>query len=179
MVGKKVLFEYDETDYGRANMELAEALGWEVLCTSVGYAGTSTAVAKEHGIPSIVPECGGADRTTAVHLDAIQSIVDGVLNVCRHLEMLDGAVTRPERFVRCDVNEHVHAGRDGMIRYEREFDLGLEVKKGQRIGALLDMYGDEVGELTSEWDGIITLVRRYPFVQTGDWICSVTLPAKV
>lgn len=179
MVGKKVLFEYDDTDYGRANMELAEALGWEVLCTSLGYAGTSTAVAKEHGIPSIVPECGGADRTTAAHLDAIESIVEGIHNVCRHLGMLDGEVKRPPRFVRCDVNEHVHAGRDGWIRYERDFDLGAEVKKGQRIGALLDVYGDEVQELTSDWDGIITLVRRYPFAQTGDWICSVTLPAKV
>jgi predicted deacylase len=99
------------------------------------------------------------------------------MNVCRYLKMLDGDVIRPSRYLRCDVNEHVHAGRDGLIRYEREFDIGADVRAGQRIGALLDVFGDEVEQLTSEWDGVVTLVRRYPFVQTGDWICSVTIPA--
>ncbi|MGH3680813.1 MAG: succinylglutamate desuccinylase/aspartoacylase family protein [Natronosporangium sp.] len=177
MVGHKVLFEDDGTEWGKRNWELARALGWPVLCTEVGYTGTSMDVAKQHGIPCIVPECGGADRLPDGHRAAVRSIVDGLLNVCRHLGMLTGQVRRPERYVHYSGNEHVHAGRDGFLEYEPGFDLGSEVRKGQRVGVLRDVYGDLAQELVSDWDGTITLVRRYPLVRTGDWICSVTRPA--
>lgn len=175
MVGRKVLFEYDDSEWGQANWALAEALGFEIMCTQLGYAGTSMATAKGLNIPCIVPECGGADRGSGTHRQSVQYILDGLLNVCRSLDMLDGEVVRPERFRRADINEHVHAARDGFVVYEDGFDLGQEVVKGQRVGTLLDVYGDAQQDLVSEWDGVITLIRRHPVVRNGDWICSVTL----
>lgn len=177
MVGHKVLFEDDGTEWGKRNWELAKALGWPVLCTQVGYGGTALNVAQQHGVPSIVPECGGADRTPDGHRAAVQSIVDGLFNICRHLGMLDGEVTRPDEYVHYSGNEHVHAGRDGFLEYKPGFDLGSRVRKGERVGVLRNVYGDVTQQLVSDWDGVITLVRRYPVVRTGDWICSVTLSA--
>ena len=45
---------------------------------------------------------------------------------------------------------------------------------GQTVGTLVDVYGDEIERLVAQRDGVVTLIRTYPVVRGGDWICSIT-----
>lgn len=174
MVSPKVLFD-GHGALGDENLELAKAFGWGILCNTTVYGGTSGDAAASHGVPVIIPELGGSDRLPETHDGHIQGHVDGILNVMRHYNMLDGEVTEPDRYQLCG-NEHIHAGRDGLINWADGIRLNGNVTAGQRVGVLTDIYGEDVEELVSQWDGVVTLIRTYPLVRGGDWICSVTTP---
>jgi hypothetical protein len=51
-------------------------------------------------------------------------------------------------------------------------EAGEEVKKGQVVGIIRDVFGDHLGEVISEVDGIVEAIRYYPVVSAGDWIVS-------
>lgn len=176
MVSPKILYVDNGDEVGNESRKLAEWFGWEVLCSDIGgYEGTSAGVAWARGIPTIVPEHGGAYRMPSMHRRSIQVIVDGLRNVLYKLNMLEGEAVGTSNFRRSDANEHIHAGRDGFVRYSDDIDTGVTVEEGQQVGVLLDVYGQEQEVLVSDWAGIITLLRAYPLVHVGDWIASVTI----
>lgn len=124
-------------------------------------------------VPAIVPELGGSDRLPETHDGHIERVAEGIRNVMRYYGMVDGDAALLDRYDLCD-NEHVHAGRDGLLLYEPGFQLEAQVTAGQKIATLFDVYGDEVEQLVAQRDGMITLIRTYPVVRGGDWICSIT-----
>ena len=176
----KVLYDDYGDDIGRANRELAKAFGWPILwCNSGGYVfkGTSASAAHELGIPAIVPEHGGSDRMPERYDTYIQNFANGFLNVMRHLEMIAGDVTKPERFLICKDDTHIHVDRDALVRFDSGITLQTEVEQGQRLAVMYDVFGKEVGQVFAPWSGTIILIRTYPVLKTGDWIVSITRDA--
>lgn len=74
------------------NLEAALAFGQRVVRPSEGYQGTMGAVAAAQGKTSIVAEVGGGYLRDE---DYVEIGLRGVLNVMRHLDMVDGAPERP------------------------------------------------------------------------------------
>jgi predicted deacylase len=173
----KVLFDDPGDELGAKNTELAKAFGWPVLWRNKGgyqFAGAATLVTRDLGIPSIVPEHGGADRLPARLNERVRINITGVRNVLYHLGMLDGTPELPDRYLTFADSSHIHVDRDGILLFEDWVDLRAKVEQGQVVGRLYDVYGAQVGEVTAPWSGEILLIRTYPVVQAGDWACSIT-----
>lgn len=177
----KVLYDDLGDDLGAKNAELARAFGWPVLWANRGgyqFQGAASLVTRERGIPSIVPEHGGADRMPNRLAERVERNVTGVRNVLHHLDMLDGTPSRAEKFLAFSDDSHVHVDRDGILLFEDWVDLRTPVKQGQVIARLYDVFGRQTEKLTAPWDGEMLLLRTYPVVQAGDWACSITLNAE-
>jgi len=93
----------------------------------------------------------------------------GVRGVRRMLQILDVLPGEPEplnepqrTFNQVDF---VHNDRGGPVRFS--VGLGDEVKKGQQIAAILDLFGDTVEELTSPVDGFVFRTIMLHSAHTG------------
>lgn len=177
----KVLYDDLGDPLGKRNAELARAFGWPVLwCNRGGYQfqGAASLVTRKLGIPSIVPEHGGADRLPGRLAERVAQNVTGIRNLLYHLDMLDGQPSRPDRFLSFADDSHVHVDRDGILLFEDWVDMRSPVQQGQVIARLYDVFGQQLDELAAPWSGEVLLLRTYPVVQAGDWACSITLDAE-
>jgi predicted deacylase len=173
----KVLYDDYGDSMGKANRELAEAMGWPVLWRNKGgyeFKGTSSGVAHSMGIPAVVPEHGGSDRMPERYGTYVGNFANGFKNVMRHLGMISGEVATPDRFLVCEDDTHVHVDRDGLVRFVDGVTLGTEVEEGQHVASLYAVFGKEVAKIEAPWSGTILLIRTYPVLKTGDWILSIT-----
>ena len=66
----------------------------------------------------------------------------------------------------------IHAPVDGF--FQREVSLLETVKRGQRLGAILDPTGAEVAQVKADQDGLIIMLRGIPAMKVGDGIAHIT-----
>lgn len=95
----------------------------------------------------------------------------GVLNVMKHLDMLDG---EPERVVepRYTASEVYHYAPFGGGFFPK-VEAGQEVDEGQTLGLIRDVFGEVAGEVPSQTTGMVVAIRFYPVMGAGDWVASV------
>lgn len=95
----------------------------------------------------------------------------GVLNVLKHLDMLDGD---PELTVtpRETGSERYHYTPYGGGFFP-EVEAAQEVHKGDVLGRVRDLFGDEVGQIHAQTSGMVAAIRFYPVVSAGEWVASV------
>ncbi|MGH2456606.1 MAG: succinylglutamate desuccinylase/aspartoacylase family protein [Candidatus Limnocylindria bacterium] len=122
------------------------------------------------GIASISAEMGESRRVTA---DFVPIGVRGVHNVLRHLGIEAGEVdaTAPPREFRTITL--VHAGQGGGLRWSSE--LAQDVRAGEPIADIVDVFGDPAETLRAPVDGFILRKMLFGSVATGAevaWIAS-------
>lgn len=95
----------------------------------------------------------------------------GVLNVLKHLDMLDG---EPERVVtpRETGSELYHYTPYGGGFFPA-VEAAQEVHEGDVLGVICDVFGAEIGQVTAQTDGLVAAIRFYPVVSAGEWVASV------
>lgn len=95
----------------------------------------------------------------------------GVLNVLKHLEMLDG---KPELTVtpRETGSELYHYTPYGGGFFPA-VEAAQEVQEGDVLGSVFDVFGTEVGRVTAQTKGMVAAIRFYPVVSAGEWVASV------
>ncbi|MCL5951043.1 MAG: succinylglutamate desuccinylase/aspartoacylase family protein [Chloroflexi bacterium] len=125
--------------------EMSHAFGSPLLYVGHGFKGTLSGIAEERNIPSLVVEIGGGSMMDDVYIDRG---VCGVLNVMKHLNMLDGTpqVTVQQTVFKELIYLHPHVG--GVLYPEVGLDqLGKVVSGGTLLGRILSPYTFEEMEI--------------------------------
>jgi predicted deacylase len=130
------------------------------------------AAAAEQGVPALIAESG---RCGLVEEDAIQRHVDGVRNVWRTLGLL---VDEPPR----NVPPPRVLSRFEWLRSPHQgiFDCAVrvndQVRGGQRLGQMLDLLGNPLGEVTSPADGVVLFTVTSPAIKEGGLLLGIGVP---
>jgi uncharacterized protein len=129
--------------------------------------------ASSRGKPSITAEAG---RSGPVAAGDVTLLVDGCLNVMRHLKMLPGSVTPVARPTWIETLVSVTAERDGV--FHPSADRDARVVKGAKIGAVTDYLNRPLQEVLAPESGIILFIRAVPSVMKGDTMASIGIVSK-
>ena len=131
-----------------------------------GKGSSSYAAAAEKGVPSILAEAGGVGQ---MQEDAVALLVQGVVNVMRHLGMIDGdgarqnkksAGAKPAGTTVLTNFEWLYANYAGM--WYPKVGPGDLVKKAQEIGTIGDLFGDTLEKIISPVNGVILFLTINP-----------------
>jgi predicted deacylase len=120
------------------------------------------------GKPAIAVEAGHAGTTTA---GDIAVLVDGSLNVMRHLKILPGTVRPVEQPVWLANAATATADRDGVF-YPLALPEGY-VRKGMAVGYLSDYFGDKISDVVAPVSGVIIYIRAVPSAKKGDTLAYI------
>ena len=136
---------------------------------SVYFENTATT----RGKPSIIVEAGHAGTVESSDLSAL---VNGSLNVMRHLKMLPGEAVPIENPVWIDHLADV-ASEQGGIFYPI-VKRGAYVSAGMKLGYVTDYVGKTIFEARAKESGVLLYVRAVPSIAKGDAIASVGVVGK-
>jgi predicted deacylase len=136
--------------------------------------GSLISEASRRGIASILAESGSAGGLDPAD---VQTHVNGIRNVMRFLEMLPGAPVICGRRLMAVDQFVVDARRGGLLRLS--ICIGDEIRKGQEIAEVCDVFGDVVEQIVAPADGIARIIWTHKAVNTGDPVvkCWVVEPA--
>ncbi len=149
--------------------ELAAAFGTPIVIDGPGPEGALRRVATRAGVPTIVYEAGSSRVFERRFIDVG---ITGVLNVLRHLGMLDGGPPpEPPLSLQVKKSTWLRAGAGGIL--DLKVSLGDAVAKGQVISVNTNPFGRERSQLTSPAGGIVIGLTRSPLVHPGDAICHL------
>jgi predicted deacylase len=157
----------DETTRQRSNA-LGRAIGLPYLVESRpapgAIGGTTAHAAAAAGIPSVIAEAGSSGLLTEPET---RMLVDGVGNALRHLGMLPGDET-PQTPVEITRFTWLYAPAEGM--WHPEVGVREQVREGQRIGRIENLWGDEIAAIVAPHDGVILFFTSSPAMRK-DGIC--------
>ncbi|MBM3774647.1 MAG: hypothetical protein FJW37_05725, partial [Acidobacteria bacterium] len=163
---------YDSND--RRSRAAAAAFGAPVMWGHPAIApGRTVSFAASRGIPWLYTEARGAGR---IDPGDLRVFVDGLGNLLRHLEILEGA-PRPappalHLYGDGNVDQGLTASQRGFLIPEVE--LLDRVRAGQRLGRLCGVHGETLETFAAPADGVVALVRQFPVVAPGDPLFLVT-----
>jgi predicted deacylase len=154
-------------------IELAKAMGkdWGLILKNILPKGSPPAVMYEAGKYGITVELGGRSATSPQGFHrAGRVLAEGVLNVLRYYNIIDGQPTVAEKWL-TGVQHALLAPVSGMFLAEPNVRFQEPMKTGDLIARIVNVYGDELAELRAPVDGMFFGLRALPNVQTGDWCC--------
>ncbi len=159
-----------------AREKMAMAFGTELLYykprgAKLGTSEMSRSLANQAdlaGKPLLSAERGESRRVTQ---EFVPIGVRGVFNVLKVLGMLPGKPEVPEHRIKFTTVHLVHASRGGGLRVP--VALGAEVKRGQVIAEVVDVFGTTIEELASPVDGILLRKMLLGMINTGAEIAWV------
>ncbi len=136
--------------------------------------GSSIHEASKRGVASILAESGSNGGLDPAD---VRTHVEGIRNVMRLLEMFPGQPHVGKDQLRATGQFIVQAHRGGLVRLG--LGIGDEVRAGQEVGDIVDVFGDVVEKLRSPSDGIVRLIWTHKVVNSGDSVfkCWTTEPA--
>lgn len=159
--------EADETALG-----MAKAFGLPHVVASkpasIALPGTTSAASAAAGIPAITTEAGGRGLLTAPETE-MQLL--GIANVLRYLGALDGDVEATPGQRIFAASNGFNSPAEGM--WLPEVGLQEEVRAGQRIGRIENLYGDEIAEITAPHTGMILYLTSSPAVCEAGLLGSI------
>lgn len=145
--------------------ELARFFGLKFISV-MKFGGSFTIEVAKRGIPSIVAEIGAhSDRYTRREY-YVRLGMDGVINVMKHLDMLDGKAKIPKGQVYLDSNI-VRARKGGL--WVPRIEVGKSVSKGQILGEIFDLFGEKIESIESPLDGVAYVRWDFPAIQAGSY----------
>jgi predicted deacylase len=134
---------------------------------------SSYAAAADKGIPAILAEAGGVGQ---MQEEAVSLLVDGVVNVMRHLGMIDDAKfefqiskSKPNKTARSAVATTVLTKFDWLYTkstgvWYPKVAPGDAVTEGEQIGTVGDLFGDTLEEIVSPVNGVVLFLTINPSV---------------
>jgi len=158
--------------YIRANMQakasqrMAELQNAEIVVHNQGTDGTLRAAAAQLGIHSITVELGNPHR---FQRDMISAGVMGVQNVMSDLGMTNLGIVAPEEpAFSCKKSYWIYTQTGGLL--EVYPDITDEVKEGDKIAVVRNVFGDVKAEYFAPEDGIVIGKSINPVNQSGSRI---------
>jgi len=148
-------------------LELAKVFGAGHILDQKGPDGQLARAGPDEGVPTIDPELGGS---VGFDRESIQVGVDGVFNVLRYYDFLDGTTER-ESQTRAKGFDQYGSPTGGLVDYH--VDLGEAVSRGDRLFTVTDPFGTRKAEVNADSSGVFWRTRRLPQVASGEYVCSV------
>ncbi len=127
------------------------------------FPGSLVYEAARRGIPSILAESGG--NGTLEEAD-VHVHVEGIRNIMRFLNMIDGEPSIPRPQVRATGRAITRASRAGLLRLK--VSIGDQVTQDQTVAEICDAFGRTVETVRVAKSGIAGLVWAHKAVNTGD-----------
>lgn len=163
----------------RRLVELAMAFGAPVIIESPLRDGSLRGLASKHGVDMLLMEAGEALRFDRL---SIETGVEGVCRVLAHLGMIeaDDGLTTVGIPARANRTVWVRSPRGGVARLVRE--SGAPVRKGELLGCVAGLFGEDEEEMVSPVDGIVIGHATLPVVHQGDalfHIAAIDHPERV
>ena len=140
---------------------------------------SSYAAAADKGTPAILAEAGGAGQ---MQEEAVSLLVNGVVNVMRHLGMIEDAKfeshiansetnskAKPKKTARSAVATTVLTKFDWLYTkstgvWYPKVAQGDAVREGEQIGTVGDLFGDTLEEIASPVSGVVLFLTISPSV---------------
>jgi uncharacterized protein len=140
---------------------------------------SSYAAAADKGTPAILAEAGGAGQ---MQEEAVSLLVNGVVNVMRHLGMIEDArfeshiansetnsKARPKKTARSAVATTVLTKFDWLYTkstgvWYPKVAQGDAVREGEQMGTVGDLFGDPLEEIASPVNGVVLFLTISPSV---------------
>jgi predicted deacylase len=97
---------------------------------------------------------------------------DGVFNIMRHVNMLPGEPASVATTPHITYTELYQKSPYGGGFFPA-VSAGQEVKVGDVLGTVVDVFGQPQGQIKAEVAGIVDAIRFYPVVAVGDWVASI------
>ena len=168
-------YRHSEDALGQRARAAAHAFGAPVLWghPPPGASGRTISTATEYGVPWLYTESPGGGRAGP---DDVACYTNGVLNVMKHLAMIPGK-PQPQSTTHHlvgDGNLDVVISAPAAGSFRPHVELLDEVSVGQCLGVVENLFGQVVGEVTADGDGIVILLRRLPQVNAGDGVAQIT-----
>jgi hypothetical protein len=130
------------------------------------------AAAAARGVPAIIAESG---RCGLVEEDAIQRHVDGVCNIWRALGLLtDQAPQHREPPRLLDRFEWLRSDHEGI--FECAVRVNDQVRRGQRLGQMIDLLGNPLGDVVSPAEGVVLFTVTSPAIKKSGLLLGVGVP---
>ncbi len=146
-------------------VELAMAFGAPVIIESPLRDGSLRDLAHKRGVDMLLLEAGEALRFDRL---SVETGVAGVGRVLAHLDMIeaDDGLTNVGIPARANRSAWVRAPRGGVAHFSRE--SGAPVRKGDLLGCVTGLFGEDAQDMVSPVDGIIIGHATLPVVHQGD-----------
>ncbi|HSG91290.1 MAG TPA: M14 family metallopeptidase [Pseudomonadales bacterium] len=121
------------------------------------------------GIPAITTETGSMGSSGAADVGLA---LDGLRNVLRHLDMIDGEAVVDDAVVWLEDYEVVPAPVTGV--FVAAVRSGWSVAAGGRLGVIHDFFGDPVAEVRAPFAGVVNYVIGTPPIRVGEPVAMVS-----
>ncbi len=160
----------DETD---PSIELAMAMGegWGNIMSNFIPKGSPMAQMKAVGKTGITVELGGRSATSPEGFATVgRELANAILNILYHYKMYPGTAVYPKPAYKGQ-QEALLADASGIFIAAPGVAFLTLMKKGDPIGKIVNIFGDELAEMVAPEDGLIFGLRALPNVMTGDWCC--------
>ena len=158
-------------DVDAKSLALARAFGLPFLVASRpqpgGLGGTTAHASPAAGVPSIIAEAGSSGLLTEPET---QMLVNGIENALRSLGMLDGEVVQHAP-VEIRQFTWLRSPAEGM--WYPAVAVGDQVRTGQKIGHIGNLYGDTLAEITAPHDGAVLFTTSAPAMPHDGLIIAV------
>ncbi len=146
-----------------ATKELALLQNADIIVHNPPSDGTLRGAADELGIPAITLEVG---NPSIFQKRLIRSGMEGIHNVLCHLKMIDDEIEQADKkTILCQSSYWLYTDRGGLLNLE--VDLREQLVKGQKIGTIRDIFGNELEEYFAPEDGIVVGKSVSPVNQSG------------
>jgi predicted deacylase len=151
---------YDDSPVGKRAQRLARAYGlpYVVRDTTDALAGTTSAAAAAAGIPGVVAEAGGCGLLEAAE---VERHVRGLRSALRAAGALDGEPDPPPAAQRL-VERFLWLRTPTAGWWQTAVSVGETVAAGDRLGAVLDGFGDTVETVTAPEAGVVLFLTTSP-----------------
>jgi len=158
---------YDGNDSRSYEAALAfrAPVAWEH--TAIGP-GRTISFAASRSIPWLYTEARGAGR---IDTEDLHIFKNGIVNVMRHLKILDGEVLTNPSDVQMltgdgDIDMAIKATQSGF--FVSTVELLERVKQGQELGRTFNLHGELIESFHAAKDGIVGMIHVFPVVEQGD-----------
>jgi predicted deacylase len=155
------------------SVELALAMGegWGNIMSNFLPKGSPMAYMKGIGKTGITVELGGRSATSPEGFAKVaREFANSIFNILRHYKMYPGEAVYPSPRYKGE-QEAMLAPASGIFVGAPGVDFLKLMKKGDPIGTIVSIFGDELAQLVAPADGLIFGLRALPNVTTGDWCC--------
>ncbi|WP_130861844.1 succinylglutamate desuccinylase/aspartoacylase family protein [Bacilliculturomica massiliensis] len=162
-------FQHMGDETSKMSEAMARAFGFEVLwrddeCS--GEQGMEDQVSYLNGVPAITPEIGGQATRLHHREETVGRIREGIMNVLRLFKILDGEVKTfdDQYYVNLEYIYSRHGGIHKPLKKE-----GEEVRKGETLSIITDVFGREVDRVLSPYDGVVVGFLAYSIINPRSW----------
>ena len=154
--------------------KLAKAFGAEIIMDNRGPVGAFRREACKAGCPTIIMEGG---EVWKVEPSIVESATYGVLNVLRHLGMIERPAYEPPFQVVVKKTNWVRADRGGFLQFHVQ--PGEIVEKDQPLATNTTLLGRRQNMVLAPYNAVVIGMTSLPSVSPGEPICHLgKLPAR-